>query len=68
MTTIRKKRSGAANDGDDEYSYPLHMIGTATPLPIDAERDVIAELHAIVEEVTGKPLDRKPRPRIGFLP
>jgi hypothetical protein len=32
-----------------------------------APRDIIAELHAVVEEVTGKPVTRPSR-RIGFLP
>jgi len=52
---------------DDEYSYTLHMSGQATTLPVDEEDDVVARLHAVVEEVTGKPV-AKPEPRrIGFV-
>lgn len=31
------------------------------------DRDIIGELHAVVEEITGKPV-AKPKRRIGFLP
>lgn len=54
---------------DDEYSYPLHMGGQASPtMPAEPGRDLVAELHAVVEEVTGKPVERLAKPRMGFLP
>jgi hypothetical protein len=54
---------------DDFWSYPLHMQGTATTLPVDHERDIGAELRAVFKEVTGKDAPEPPqKPRIGFLP
>lgn len=54
---------------DDGYSYCLHMSGQATTLQCDEdEDDVVAKLRAVVEEVTGRPVEKKTRPRIGFLP
>lgn len=53
---------------EDEYSYLLHMTGQATTLPAEDENDVIRKLHAVIAEVTGKPVE-KPAPRsIGFMP
>lgn len=49
------------------YEAPYGGSGMATTLPTEPERDVVAELHAVVEEVTGKPVEAPPRPRMGFL-
>lgn len=53
---------------DDEYSYPLHTTGTASTLGPEPEDEVIAQLHAVVKEVTGREVDKPVKPRIGFLP
>ena len=53
---------------DDEYTYPMHMTGQATTLPVGQEDDVIKRLHEIVKEVTGIEIHRPEKPRIGFLP
>ena len=54
---------------DDEFSYPVHQSGSISTLtvtePVD---DVVAKLHALVKEVTGKPVEAPPKPRMGFLP
>ena len=53
---------------DDEYSYPLHMSGSASTLPpVDAD-DIVAKLHAVILEVTRKPVVQPEKPRMGFLP
>lgn len=56
---------------DDEYSFPLFMLGSAstwTPDPeTEAERRV-RELREVVREITGVPVEQPPKPRIGFLP
>lgn len=54
---------------DDEYDYPLHMLGQASGSYSDAEQDdPVKRLHEVVREVTGKPVESQPKPRIGFLP
>ena len=53
---------------DEEYSYPLHMLGHASLLPPAAEDEAIQRLHEAVKEVTGKPVEPPQKPRIGFLP
>lgn len=53
---------------DDEYSYPVHTTGTASTLPAEQEDDVVARLHAVVKEITGKDVEVPPKARIGFLP
>ena len=53
---------------DEEYSYPLHMMGTASPSQPDLHDDLIDRLHAVVEEVTGKKVEKPEKLRIGFLP
>ena len=56
---------------DDEYSYSLHMAGTATTLhDDDPESDGEARvraLHEVVAEITGEPMEEAPRRRIGFV-
>ncbi len=42
-------------------------MGTASTLHSDEPRDKVAELRAVVAEVTGKPVDQPVRPRMGFL-
>jgi len=53
---------------DDEYSYTLHMTGTASTLGPEAEDEIVKRLHAVVEEVTGKPVDKPIKRSIGFMP
>lgn len=53
---------------DDEWTYPLHMSGQATTLHQDEPEDIVERLRAVVEEVTGKPIERPAKPRMGFLP
>ncbi len=53
---------------EDEYSFPLYMLGSASTLPVPAEDDVIARLHQAVKDVTGKDVETPPKPRMGFLP
>ena len=51
--------------GDD--NAPLAGVGTASTLPAANERDLVAELRSVVEEVTGKPVKAsEPTRRIGF--
>jgi hypothetical protein len=58
----------AQADYEDDWTPPPWGFGHASGLDQDAaERDVIADLHAVVEEITGKPVERC-KPRIGFLP
>lgn len=55
----------AVKSFDDYGEGAPYWMGTATTLVHDAEPDdVIARLHAVVEEITGKPVERvKPRMR-----
>lgn len=55
----------------DEYSesYPLHQTGGIGTLTVaEPADDVVARLHAVVKEVTGKAVEPLPKPRMGFLP
>ena len=58
---------------EDEYTYPLHMVGSLhclepNPEDDDAERRV-QDLHQAIEDVTGiRPPGPPAKPRIGFLP
>jgi len=52
----------------DEYSYPLHMSGAASPLPPEQADDTIERLHAVIKEITGKAVEPIVKPRMGFLP
>ena len=49
------------------YEAPYGGNGTATTLPVQPERDHAAELRAVVEELTGKPVEVPTKPRMGFL-
>ena len=51
----------------DGYDAPQGGSGMATTLPVEPERDLVAELHAAVADVTGKPVEVQPKPRMGFL-
>jgi hypothetical protein len=54
---------------DEEYSYPLHTVGTASgSYQEDQADDVVSRLHQVVKEVTGVEVERPQKPRIGFLP
>ena len=53
----------------DEYSYPLHISGSATTLSIgDEGNEAVRLLRECVKEVTGKDVEDPPKRRIGFLP
>ena len=52
----------------DAYEPPPGGMGMMSTLPVDHARDHAAELRAVVAEVTGKPSEAPPVPRIGFLP
>lgn len=54
-------------DAGDEYSYTLHMSGTASTLPTEAEDETIAALHQAVKDVTGKEVERPVKRGIGFV-
>ena len=49
------------------YEPPQGGMGMASTCPDSPERDLVAELHEVVTEVTGKPSAPKPKPRIGFV-
>lgn len=51
----------------DGYEAPVGGSGMATTLPVEHERDVVAEMHNVVAEITGKPLPQPEPRRIGFL-
>jgi hypothetical protein len=53
---------------DEEFSYPMHMVGSITTLPPEPEVEAVRRLHEVVAEVTGQPVDEPAKPRIGFLP
>jgi hypothetical protein len=53
---------------NDEYSYPLHMTGTASGSYSEEADGVVKRLHEVVREVTGKGVEQPVKPRIGFLP
>lgn len=56
---------------DDEWSYPLHILGSASTAgePDESESDCrVRKLREIVEEVTRQPVDEPAKPRMGFLP
>lgn len=53
---------------DDEWNYPLHLTGHISTLPPEPEDDLVRQLHDVVREITGKPVDVPQRARIGFLP
>ncbi len=50
-----------ANEPGQQFS------GYASTLPVDHVRDLVAELRAVVEEVTGSPVEDAPKRRIGFV-
>lgn len=51
----------------DEYSYTLHMTGYSSTLPAEEEDDIVARLHAVVKEVTGKAVEQPVKARMGFV-
>lgn len=54
--------------GDLRETAIQYMQGYAGVLPATPEDDLIARLHEAVKDVTGKPVEPLPRPRMGFLP
>lgn len=61
-------KNQTSTDYEGEYNYSVYMMGYASPLPTTDEDDIVAKLHAVVKEVTGKDVEVKAKPRIGFLP
>ena len=58
----------STGDFDDDWTPPPWGFGTVGGIDREAAaRDLVAELYAVVEEITGRPVERR-RPRIGFLP
>lgn len=55
---------------DDEWSYPLHMTGSAHSFSTERydECEAVRRLREVVEELTGKPVEQPQKMRIGFLP
>lgn len=56
---------------DDDYSYPLFMVGHASTLPPEQEAEAerrVRELRELIYEITGIPAEQPAKPRIGFLP
>lgn len=56
---------------DDEYSFPLFMMGHASTLPPEQETEGerrVRELRELIHEITGIPVEQPAKPRIGFLP
>jgi len=51
----------------DGYEPPSGGSGYASTLPVDPASDVLDRLHAAVEEVTGSPVQKPERQRMGFL-
>lgn len=54
---------------NEEYSFPLFMLGSASVIysePDEAD-DAVAKLHEVVGEVTGVAVPVKEKPRMGFL-
>jgi hypothetical protein len=50
------------------YDGPGQMLGVATTLPVEPEDDTVRRLRAVIEEVTGEPVESPPpKPRMGFL-
>ena len=49
------------------YEAPEKSHGSITTLPFEPERDLVAELRATVEEITGQPVEAPPKRRIGFV-
>ena len=54
----------------DIYGYDASGpsgMGMMTTLPVDDERDLVAELREVVEEVTRTKLPKQPARPMGFL-
>ena len=51
---------------DDDYSYPLHMSGSvSTNYDIDDD-SIVAALHQVVFEITGKEVIKPKKQPMGF--
>lgn len=54
---------------DDEWYYATPwMMGYASCLPSEQGDDAVRQLHEVVAEVTGRPVEQQTKPRMGFLP
>ena len=51
----------------DDESHTLWMTGQATTLSNEPDEDIIERLHAVVAEITGRPVLKPQKPRMGFL-
>lgn len=65
--TLHLRPVGLSFGDFEPEHYPLHQSGSASTLPTEQERDIIERLHEVVAEITGKPVDRPKKPRMGFL-
>ncbi len=62
-----RRKDPSCDDDDWLYGVPWGQ-GYASPTGVhDEPEDVIARLHQVVKEVTGKEVEQKPKPRMGFL-
>lgn len=55
---------------EDEYSYSLHMTGSAHAVSAEADEEceAVLRLREVVQEITGKAVQYPQKQRIGFLP
>lgn len=53
---------------DDEASYPVHTVGSASVIHDTPVPDAVQRLHQVVREITGKDVAPPAKPRMGFLP
>lgn len=55
-------------DDDTAHSPSLYLTGYCSPIVAEQPEDIVARLHAVIKEVTGKDVEVPPKARIGFLP
>lgn len=66
----REGNMTAHDDYSDNWEYEsghINGFGGAHAVSGDGPIDPLAALHAVVEEVTGKPVPATPPRRVGFL-
>lgn len=58
--------------GDDDFADFTGWLGPMGSISelaeVAAGEDRVRQLHEVVAEVTGRPVEPAPKPRIGFLP
>ncbi len=68
MDNEQPDSSGAlATDGTFWVPPPWGFGSCSQIVDHEAPRDRVAELHAVVAEITGRPVKAMPRRRIGFV-